>query len=144
MKTSTADIRPKFFTLFRGVCIILGSLGLIGSALVLLMSTMPQMKAMFEAQGDTSFSDVIWLIQSLTLIIAGVWILKLKEIGRISILICTIYSVVTTIYYYLPVASAFPILSLPTLVVISLSLVNVLIFVYFMRRDVKAFIIAKG
>lgn len=144
MKPSTSNTRPKFFTLFRGVCIFLGCIGIIGSAILFLMSAIPQLKTAFEAQGDTSISDTIWLIQSLALIVAGIWIFKLKEIGRISILICVLYSLITTIYYYLPVASTIPFLSLPSLLVISLCLVNVLIFVYFMRHDVKAYIIAKG
>ena len=108
------------------------------------MATIPQMKEMFAAQGDTSVSDMIWLLQSLGMVVAGAWIFKLKEVGRILILICTLYSLVTTIYYYLPVASTIPFLSLPSLLVIFLSLVNILIFGYFMRHDVKAYIIAKG
>jgi hypothetical protein len=100
---------------------------------------------MYEVKGGgISFSDVIWLIQSLVLIGAGIWIFRLKEIGRISILICTAYSLVTTIYYYLPVSASIPFLSLPSLLVMSLSVVNILIFVYFMRSNVKAYILTKG
>ncbi len=144
MIASAVNSRPKFFTLFRGVCIFLGCIGIIGTAMLFLMSFIPQMKAAFEAQGDTSISDAIWLIQSLALIISGVWIFKLKEIGRIAILICALYSLITTIYYYLPVASTIPFWSLPSLLVISLSLVNVLIFGYFIRRDLKTYIQAKS
>ncbi len=143
MNTSS-NAQPNYFTLLRVVSILMGCIGLIGSAIILSKSIMLIMNPMAEVKGaDIPVTDVIWLIQSLALIIAGVWILKLKQIGRISILICVLYSLITTIYYYLQVASTIPFLSLPSLLVISLCLVNALIFVYFMRRDVKAYIMAK-
>ena len=144
MTTLISIARPKFFTFFRIVCIFLGGIGIIGSAILLLMSTMPQMKAMVDVKGGISVSDMIWIMQSLTLIVAGIWIFKLKEIGRISILICVSYSLIMTIYYYLPVASTIPLFDLASLLVISLCLINALIFIFFMRRDVKVYIKEQG
>jgi hypothetical protein len=97
---------------------------------------------MFEAQGQTSFMTVIGLVQNIALLIASIWIFKLKEIGRIVIIVCTLWSLIQTVYYYLPVITVIPFLSFSSLLTISLCIVNILILVYFVRRDVKAYISA--
>jgi hypothetical protein len=139
---TAAQVRPKFFTLFRVVCILLGCIGIFGSGILLLMSSIPPTKAMFEAQGQTSFMTVIGLVQNIALLIASIWIFKLKEIGRIVIIVCTLWSLIQTVYYYLPVITVIPFLSFSSLLTISLCIVNILILVYFVRRDVKAYISA--
>ena len=145
MQTSISNARPNYFTLIRVVCIFTGFLGIIGSSILLWKAAMRQMSPMYEIKGGgIDISDVIWFIQSLALIGAGIWIFRLKEIGRISILICLLYSLAITIYYYLQVSASTTFLSVFSLLVISLCLVNVLTFSYFMRSDVKAYLHARG
>jgi hypothetical protein len=145
MKTSISNAQPNYFTLIRVVCIFTGFLGIIGSAILLWKAAMLQMSPMYEIKGGgIAVSDVIWLIQSLALIGAGIWIFRLKEIGRISILICSLYSLAITIYYYLQVSASISFLSVFSLLVFSPCFVNVLTFLYFLRSDVKAYLLAKG
>ncbi len=141
---TTAGVRPKLFTLFRVICILLGCIGIIGSAILLLMTSIPSTKAMFEAQGQTSLLTVVGLVQNVALLIASIWIFKLKEIGRIVIIVCTLWSLLQTVYYYMPVIKEIPFLSFSSLLTISLCVVNILILIYFMRREVKTYIVAEG
>ncbi len=99
---------------------------------------------MFDAQGQTSFLTVVGLVQNIALLIAGIWILKLKEIGRIVIIVCMLWSLIETVYYYIPVITVIQFLSFSSLLTISLCIVNILILIYFMRSDVKAYIVTQG
>jgi hypothetical protein len=144
MSEARSTTKPKFFTFFRVICIVLGCIGIIGSGILILMSYIPSTKAMFEAQGQTSLLTLIGLIQNAALLIASIWIFKLKEVGRILIIACTLWSLLQTVYYYMPVVTVIPLLSFSSLLTISLCIVNVLILIYFMRRDVKAYVVAQG
>jgi hypothetical protein len=76
MQTSISNARPNYFTLIRVVCIFTGFLGIIGSSILLWKAAMRQMSPMYEIKGGgIDISDVIWFIQSLALIGAGIWIL---------------------------------------------------------------------
>jgi hypothetical protein len=133
--------RPKYFTLIRVVCALLGCVGLFGTALLFLLSNIPATKAIL---GKVVLKDIIWLFQSIGLIVASLWIFKLKEVGRIVILVCAAWSLLQTVYDYLRFMREIPFMSLPSLLFITLCFVNVLIFIYFSRSDIKAYVNAKG
>ena len=142
MNTSNSNDRPSYFNLIRLVCISTGCFGVTVSVIQLWESAMRQMSspAMVAVKGGgVSVSDVTWLLQNLALASAGFWIFRLKEIGRLAILICTVYGLVTAVSYYLPESAYFPYIILPTFILLPLITGNLLVFVYFMRRDVKAY-----
>ncbi len=144
MNASMAGIKPKFFIIFRVSCILIGIFGLIGSMMSIILFSVPSIKEVLESQGQTFQVVLLGMIQSLILLIASILLFKLREIGRILILACTMWSLLQAVYYFIRSYSSLPLMSLSNLFSISFIAVNVFIFLYFMRRDVKAYVTAHG
>jgi hypothetical protein len=144
MNASFGIVKPKFFIIFRGACILLAVIGLIGDLMILLLTVAPSFKDIFEAQGQTLLLTLIGLFQGMILLVAGIWLFKLKEFGRILILACIIWNLLQSIYFYMRGFAEISFRSYATFVAISIFLINAFILLYFLRRDVKAYIIAHG
>jgi hypothetical protein len=142
MITSTEITRPKYFMIFRGACIFFGVTGLVGSLVLILLTFVPSTKEIFEAQGQTFLLTIIGLLQSLGLLIAGIWLFKLKEFGRILILACIIWNLLRSIYFEIPLFSQMPFITYTKLFLVAIFLADIFTLLYFLRRDVKAYIMA--
>ena len=144
MSASTEIVRPRFFIIFRIICILLGVVGLTGSLMLLILSASQSIQEVLNAQGQTLPLMLIALTQSLILLIASIWLFKLKEFGRILILACIIWNLLQLLYFYFSGSSSMPLIGYSDSFAMFLFLLNIFILLYFLRRDVKAYIIAHG
>jgi hypothetical protein len=145
MTTSIDSVKPKLFRVFRVFCIFLGCLGTFQALMFLLLKFAFSIvnKEIFNIQGY-AFLVYLEMIPSLILLIAGIWLFKLKNFGRLLILVCVTWDLLTSIYTYVQFFSETPFLSYVNLSIVSFVILDVLILLYFLRRDVKEYIITHG
>ena len=143
------SLRPKYFNLFRGLCIFLSSIGLFGiTILLILLIFSSTFKERPEVMGYSTLKIILDAIRTVIFFIASVWLLNLKELGRKLIIICTVWSLIQSIYNtflsfmsYMTadIVGNYPVNVFSFFIIIHIIL-DFFIIYYFLRKDVKAFL----
>jgi len=143
MSLSIEKTKPKLFTIFRVICILLGAFSLFAYSMTLILSAVPDIKKTFESVGLTNTIIFLDIIRSSILLMASIWIFKMKKIGWNLILICVAWDTLELIYDFIRSYSSSSLISVSNLVSGSFFIINVLIFIYFIKPEVKAYVTAE-
>ncbi len=108
--------------------------------MMLLFLFTPGMKEILEGAGMTPPKVYVLFAASILFLIASIGLFKFKEAARKIIIIYALWSVVQSLYYYFIGFSAMPFISLPNLLSLLLIGFEVMIAIYYFRKDVKAYI----
>ena len=144
MSLSIEKTKPKLFTIFRVICILLGAFSLFAYSMTLILSAVPDIKKTFESVGLTNTIIFLDIIRSSILLMASIWIFKMKKIGWNLILICVAWDTLELIYDFIRSYSSSSLISVSNLVSGSFLIINVLIFIYFIKPEVKSYVTAEG
>jgi hypothetical protein len=134
--------RPKYFLFYRILCIALGGMIVVGSCMMILFLFTPGMREMLEGAGLTLPKAYVLFSTSVLFLIASIGLFKFKDAARKLIIIYMLWSFVQSLYYYFLGFSAIPFMSLPNLeaIILMVLVLELLIAIYFFRKDVKAYI----
>lgn len=132
--------RPRHFLFYRILCIALGGMIVVGSCMMILLLFTPGMREMLEGAGLTLPKAYVLFSTSVLFLIASIGLFKFKDAARKLIIFYMLWSFVQSLYYYFLGFSAIPFMSLPNLEAITLMVLELLIAIYFFRKDVKAYI----
>ena len=140
MNKASAIGKPIYFRFYRILCIVLGSIIIVGISMLLLLLFTPGMKEILEGAGLTHAKLYILFATSVLFLIASIGLFKFKEAARIMIIIYSLWSLVESLYYYFLGFSSTPFISFANLLEIILFIIYVMIAVYFSKKDVRAYI----
>lgn len=129
---------PNGFKLMRNLCIILGVFGLIGVIYIISIKNPMIMQALQENnQGflATSFD----LLRTMGFLFGAILIFKLKDYGRIIILVCAISSLLEMVYNTINSNVVFPIIILVSIIVTVV--LDAIIIEFFYNPKIKRFIL---
>ncbi|MCJ7530174.1 MAG: hypothetical protein MUO64_03995 [Anaerolineales bacterium] len=136
--------KPKGFSFIRVFCIFIGGIGTIGGIITILAMQNPSINQTLQ-QSNQGFLATFWdMLRNAGFLIGGILIFKMRNHGRLLIVICATLGLLEVFYHtFLAISSPAynftPLLISYTVIAI---LINSGVLAYFSNKNVKTFILS--